>query len=446
MRNQRGHNDLQTSLAILWLSLTISVFAAPAAYGSDGDDWRAAGSLLIAAAEALCPAALLAPSDLTPQSDGSLQGFAVASVEDRGPAASWVRRAVTLSNPASAQTLTLTATRTGMQIRRISLAVDDQAGARPLVTALADPDCRIHHGRALRYDGLGAASHLLHLTPDLREVESTEPLNPPVPAGQDPGGVTVAHVDSGVNYLLPEIASRLARDDSGNALGYDFWDLDDRPFDGDIGRSPFFPIRHGTPVASLLLEEAPDIRLLPFRYPRPDMTRMGPLVEAAAEAGATIVALPMGSRKAAEWTGFAEAAASHPDLLFVVSAGNDGRDIDKVPLYPAGLDLPNMLVVTSADAFGRLAAGSNWGARSVDLMVPAEQLEVTDYRGARGRASGSSYAVPRVAALAARLKAANPTWQAPDLKAAILARAVRPLDRGEPRVAGGWIPNPADDR
>ena len=43
-------------------------------------------------------------------------------------------------------------------------------------------------------------------------------------------------------------------------------------------------------------------------------------------------------------------------------------------------------------------------------MVPAEQVEVTDFRGARGTASGSSYAVPRVAALAARLKAANPDW------------------------------------
>jgi hypothetical protein len=78
-------------------------------------------------------------------------------------------------------------------------------------------------------------------------------------------------------------------------------------------------------------------------------------------------------------------------------------------------------------------------------MVPAEQLEVIDYRGARGTASGSSYAVPRVAALAARLKAANPHWTADELKRAIFARAVAPLERGTPRVAVGWIPNPADD-
>jgi subtilisin family serine protease len=248
-----------------------------------------------------------------------------------------------------------------------------------------------------------------------------------------------------VNYLLPEIATRLARDNNGKALGRDLWDDDGRPFDGDTGRSPFFPIRHGTPVASLLIAEAPAVRLLPIRYPRPDMTRMAEAVEIAAGAGARIVAMPLGSRDPGDWAAFAEAAQAHPEILFVVSAGNDGRDIDVEPVYPASLPLDNMVVVTSADAFGRLAAGSNWGRASVDLMVPAEGVDVTDYRGARGTASGSSYAVPRVAALAARLLAANPEWVTPTLKRALFARAAAPMERGAPRVAVGWIPNPADD-
>jgi hypothetical protein len=78
-------------------------------------------------------------------------------------------------------------------------------------------------------------------------------------------------------------------------------------------------------------------------------------------------------------------------------------------------------------------------------MVPAEGLEVTDYRGARGTASGSSFAVPRVAALAARLLEAQPEWTAVELKQALFARAVPPLERGGSPVAVGWIPNPADD-
>jgi hypothetical protein len=96
--------------------------------------------------------------------------------------------------------------------------------------------------------------------------------------------------------------------------------------------------------------------------------------------------------------------------------------------------------VTSSEVDGRLAPGSNWGAKSVDLLVPAERQEVFDYRGRSRLASGSSFAVPRVAALAARLKARHPDWQAPELKRAI-------LDLAEPAphaglVAAGWLRDP----
>lgn len=429
--------------------LTAAVVAAmlgapPAATASDSAQ-DAGAAILQAAAAALCPDILLDPEDTGMASEGPLAGYRLGTVRDRGPEGRWIRREVRLDGPGGAPDLGLEATRAGDQLRRISLTLYDGDTGRPLITALANGDCQFHHARALRYGDDGMALELVHLSADLASEEQVEPLNPAVPPGEDPGGVTVAHIDSGVNYLLPAIAERLARDAEGRALGYDFWDLDARPFDGDTGRSAFFPIRHGTPVASLLVKEAPAVRLLPYRYPRPDMGRMADLIDAAAAAGSSVVAMPLGSREAEDWTAFEAAARRHSDLLFIVSAGNDGRDIDAVPLYPAALALENMLVVTSADAFGRLAAGSNWGSQSVDLMVPAEQLEVTDYRGARGRASGSSYAVPRVAALAARLKAANPQWQAADLKAAILGRAVPPLERGRPKVAGGWIPNPAED-
>jgi subtilisin family serine protease len=364
-------------------------------------------------------------------------------VRDRGPADFWHQREISFADAAGALRLRVGATRTATAMHRVTFEV--YHGDRPVLTALADGGCAIHHARAIRYDGDGTAVDLVHFAPDLVTVEASEPLNPPVPPGPDPGGVTVAQVDSGVTYTLPLIAERLARDADGAMLGYDFWDMDPRPFDGDFGRSPFFPIRHGTPVASLLLREVPDARLVPYRYPRPDMARMADVVAAAAAAGAAVVAMPMGSTRRADWTAFEAAAEAHPELLFVVSAGDDGRDIDADPLYPASLPLANMIVVASADDFGRLAPGANWGAVSVDLMVPGERVEVIDFRGARGTASGSSFAVPRVAALAARLKAAHPDWDTAALKRGVFARAVPPLQRGAPRVAVGWIPNPADD-
>jgi len=398
----------------------------------------AARAALAEVAAQLCSDGHLAGLDDPEALERRLPGYVLADVQDAGPAGGWLRREVRLVAAEAGFAVAVTGLRAGGALRRLDMELRGLDDDRPLMLALAGGDCRILQARALRYED-NHAVELLVLAPDLATEVGREPLDPPVPAGRDVSGVTVVQVDSGVNYLLPAIAARLARDAEGRILGFDYWDLDPRPFDGDTGRSPFFPLRHGTEVASLLLAEAPAVRLLPFRYPRPDMTRMAGLVEKAAAAGAAVVALPMGSRKVEDWAAFADAALAYPDLLFVVSAGNDGRDIDAGPVYPAALALENMIVVTSANEDGSLARGSNWGAVSVDLLVPAENQAVTGFDGRPTLGSGSSFAVPRVAALAARLKAAYPQWRAPALKAAIFARAVPPPPGAAGTVAVGWL-------
>jgi subtilisin family serine protease len=130
----------------------------------------------------------------------------------------------------------------------------------------------------------------------------------------------------------------------------------------------------------------------------------------------------------------------------VISAGNNGRDIDRRPVYPAALGLANAIVVTSGYRDGRLARGSNWGNRSVDLVVPAEDVAAIDHLGRETRAAGSSYAVPLVAAMAARLAAQHPEWRAPALKRAIVGRARPVPGDGAAVVRHGWIDpgGPAD--
>lgn len=314
--------------------------------------------------------------------------------------------------------------------------------ARPTMMAIADGECRIMGGRRLDYGAHGQPETLVVLDGELASTGFSEPLDAPVPPGRDPGGVLVALVDSGVNYTLPALAQRLARDSGGRALGYDFWDMDARPFDLNVAASPFFPTRHGTRVASILVGEAPQSRLVPYRYPRPDMARMAALVADAEAKGAVVVALAMGSNDRADWAAYEAAALARPDMLFIVSAGNNGRDIDAEPVYPAALALDNQIVVTSCDAAGRLGPGSNWGARAVDVMVPGEDVPVLDHLGRPAVAAGTSYAVPRVAALAARLLAANPAWRAGELKRAIVARAEPSPYHQAPVARHGWIARP----
>ena len=322
-------------------------------------------------------------------------------------------------------------------LRRIEIQY--AAMDRPEIIVVTGGDCVISAARRLRYDADGRPDSIEILGPDLTPTGMREPLNPAVPSAVDPGGVTVALVDSGVNYLLPAINRRLARDGDGVLLGYDYWDMDDRPFDANPARSPFFPQRHGTRVASVILAEAPAVRLIPYRYPRPDLARLAALVADAASHGARIVNLAMGSNKPAPWRVFAKAMADNPEILFVVSAGNDGRDLDRRPVYPAAFHAENMLVISSADGFGDPAPGSNWGKGTVDLLVPGERVPVTDFQGRATVASGASFAAPRVTALAARLLGENPDWTAPELKRAIIARA-RLIDGvGPPTTRYGFL-------
>ncbi len=385
-----------------------------------------------------------------PQTDAEALGLRLGTARllkeetiSRGAELGWHRR---YALPGGG-VLTVTRFAPGQRLGEVRATYEAPAASetRPEMLALAGPDCAMRYGRRLEYAGDGRPRAISFLHADLSPSGAGELLDAPVPAAPDPGGVAVAQVDSGVNYLLPAIASRLARDADGAALGFDWWDMDLRPFDQDPSRSAFFPRRHGTRTASLLLEEAPLVRLIPHRYPRADMSRMAAVVEAAAKAGARIVMLAMVSNDRAQWDAYAQAVRRHPEMLFVVSAGNDGRDLDRDPVYPAALGLANQLSVSSSEDDGALARGSNWGRESVDLLVPAERILVTGFDGRRVFASGASYAAARVAALAACLLAAHPRWHAKELREAILAQARAP---GAGRwSAHGFLPDPvARDR
>jgi len=320
----------------------------------------------------------------------------------------------------------------GQQTRFISTYY--RAGGDPLLLMALASDCSLQTARKIIYTERGHALNIVSLDDNFDATGEPEWLNPPllftepespeslIQSNSELLPIRVGMVDSGVNYQIPLINRHLARNSNDRLIGYDFWDMDDLPYDAHPLRSAFFVQRHGTRTASLLLREAPGIELVPYRYPRPDMSRMKALVEHADDHGVAILGMPLGSNRAEEWKAFEQAARAHPDILFIVSAGNNGRDIDDQPVYPAALDLDNMLVVTSADDFLYPAERTNWGKKSVDYLVPAENIRLIDYSGEEIKASGSSYAVSRMTALAAKLKMAHRQWTAADIVAELRKR------------------------
>jgi len=173
------------------------------------------------------------------------------------------------------------------------------------------------------------------------------------------------------------------------------------------------------------------------------MSRMQQLVADAASHNVSVIGLPLGGNRLDQWEAFAAAAKQHPGMLFIASAGNNGRNIDQQPVYPASLSLDNLLVVTSADDFVRPAERVNWGRSSVDYMLPAESVQAIDFDGSIISVSGSSYAVPRAVAIAARMKASNPSWQAQAIKAEFARRYA--TGANSRHVGGGYIADPLAD-
>ena len=311
----------------------------------------------------------------------------------------------------------------------------------PLLLVNVDKKCNIMVSRLIQRDITGKIFSIDNLSSDLSEVKSSEYFNPPLKKQKPFKGIKVAIVDTGVNYNLDFIADKISRIDESNLTGYDFEDDDSLPYDIDTGRSVFFPMHHGTSVSSIILREAPMSELVVYRFPRSEMCKFENLIEHISVNKIKIVNLSMGSVNKDDWQCFYRAAKSNKNILFFVSAGNDGKNIDFDKIYPASFDLENIIVITSSDISGNLAQGSNFGSVSVDFLIPGEQIPVMDHRGVKTNASGSSFAVPRVVAMAIRILSNNTNANILDIKSKLISRAIRSNEK----VKYGWIPDPLDN-
>ena len=311
----------------------------------------------------------------------------------------------------------------------------------PLLLVNVDKKCNIMVSRLIQRDINGKIFSIDNLSSDLSEVKSSEYFNPPLKKQKPFKGIKVAIVDTGVNYNLDFIADKISRIDESNLTGYDFEDDDSLPYDIDTGRSVFFPMHHGTSVSSIILREAPMSELVVYRFPRSEMCKFENLIEHISVNKIKIVNLSMGSVNKDDWQCFYKAAKSNKNILFFVSAGNDGKNIDFEKIYPASFDLENIIVVTSSDISGNLAQGSNFGSVSVDFLIPGEQIPVIDHRGVKTNASGSSFAVPRAVAMAIRILSNNTNANILDIKSKLISRAILSNEK----VKYGWIPDPLDN-
>jgi hypothetical protein len=274
-------------------------------------------------------------------------------------------------------------------------------GETPFSLSVFTHDCMMIETRQITYldDGrMQCVTIKKHDQPANKIWINPPSIRPKAPAKSKPNKhLRIGHIDSGIDYRRPAFQQHLFYDQSGVLVARDMWDGDNLPFDANLVQSPFYPQRHGSYVADILHQSGVGFQLLPVRYPRPDMALMGDAVDWLAAQNARIVMMPLGSQSPEDWTYFFTAAARHPEILFIISAGNNGVDLGELPIYPAVNALDNAITVTSTMPDGRLADGSNFGT-AVDIGLPAENLLATGVDESQRMMSGSSFAVPKLTA------------------------------------------------
>ncbi len=120
-------------------------------------------------------------------------------------------------------------------------------------------------------------------------------------------------------------------------------------------------------------------------------------------------------------------------LIFVAAAGNDGRNTDSSPSYPASLATDNIVSVAATTRTDTLASFSNYGSVTVDLGAPGDGIysTVSTSDTAYATYSGTSMATPHVAGVLALLVAQFPT----ESYSAIITRLLNGTDK-IPALAG----------
>jgi subtilisin family serine protease len=251
-------------------------------------------------------------------------------------------------------------------------------------------------------------------------------------------GVLVAVLDTGVQLNHPDLAANIWTN-PGEIAGNGIDDDKDGIVD-DVHGANMFDFNnnvdddngHGTHVAGIVAAQqgngiggsgiAPDATILPVKILDSNMSgntdTLAYGIRYAVDRGAKILNVSVNTDAATDTVDAAVRYAGEHGAIIVASAGNNGRNIDLKPSYPASSADPAVFAVAAESENGLLWGLSNTG-QAVDLAAPGDHI-VSSARGSTYQSrTGTSAAAPFVAGSLALLSAARPDLPMSELRAVI---------------------------
>lgn len=252
-------------------------------------------------------------------------------------------------------------------------------------------------------------------------------------------GVTIALLNTGVNYHLPEFLGRIERDENGN-FGFD-------AVTGGFDPMDRLEYGLGTQVASIAAGNengiAPAAKLIPIRVF--DENGAGTLesialgVNYAVDRGVDIIEIGGGPLHLERATALCEAIkrAEAERILVVMPVGNDGSPVRE---YPTGCEVTNALVVAAVDKSGDLTRYSSFGFPAVHVAAPAEGIWRVSRDGSLLKdGQGTSFSAGFASGVAALVRSAHPEYSPAQVKTAMIRGAVEKDSLRGKVLANGYL-------
>lgn len=267
---------------------------------------------------------------------------------------------------------------------------------------------------------------------------------------------TVAIVDTGADLNHPDLQTNLWQnpgeipangiDDDKNGYVDDVNGVDIRN-----GGAPVDTNGHGTHVAGLVGAQGNNgvgvtgvcwkakIMVVKFMsvFGRGKPADAANGIRYAVKEGARIINCSFGTSSQNEQLHDAIQYARSKGALVVVAAGNDGKNIDTTPSYPASWTDANILVVAATKASGGLASFSNYGKTAVDVAAPGDDILLTYIGNGYQKLDGTSMASPIVAGIAAMVRQQNSKLSYKSIKDIVRKDADKPSSLSGKTVYGG---------